>query len=205
MSNLFTLHYLPCIAWFQHFVRLTNCTLEQFDNYNKQTYRNRCKILGANGELDLIIPIKKNGSKQLYASIAIENDFDWRNQHWQSIQSAYGKSAYFEFYADYFIRIYKDPAIVNLYEFNLALLKVVLKCLKQEQQLFFTNVYIADSSNPNDFREKFNTKIKLRESELLAPVVYWQVFEEKFGSVQNLSILDLLFNVGPESLSLLKK
>ena len=205
MSNLFTLHYLPCIAWFQHYVRLPDCTLEKFDHYNKQTYRNRCKILGANGELDLIIPVKKNGAKQLYASIAIENDFDWRSQHWQSIQSAYGKSAYFEFYTDYFIRIYKDNTIESLYEFNLTVLKLILKCLKLEQPLQFSSAYISETTEMIDFRFNFNPKNKSRENELITPIQYWQVFEEKFGRIQNLSILDLLFNLGPDSLSLLKK
>ncbi len=205
MSHLFTLHYLPCIAWFQHYVRYPESCIELHDNYNKQTYRNRCKILAANGALDLIIPIKKKSSKQLYTTIELEFDFDWRSQHWQSIQSAYGKSAFFEFYADSFAKIYEDVSIKTLYAFNLQLLELVFKCLKMQQSISYTTTYSNEITTSLDFRGKYNPKNVNRANELLQPIVYWQVFEEKFGTIQNLSILDLLFNAGPESLSLLKK
>ena len=205
MSHLQTLHYLPCIAWFQHIANAPDFVLEKQDNYNKQTYRNRCKILAANGVLDLIVPVKKNNTSDLYIDLELENDFNWKKQHWQSIQSAYGKSAFFEFYEDRFSRLYLHSQHSHLYAFNLDLIQLLLRSLKLDSKIGFSTAYEINPENAIDLRTSFSPKNKNSETELLRPIAYWQVFEDKFGKTHNLSIIDLLFNAGPESIAILRK
>jgi hypothetical protein len=205
MSHLLTLHYLPCIAWFQRIANEPDFMLEKLDNYNKQTFRNRCKILAANGVLDLIVPVKKNNTSDLYIDLELENDFNWKKQHWQSIQSAYGKSAFFEFYEDRFSKLYLQTQHSNLYAFNLDLVQLLLRSLKLDSKIGFSTAYEINPENAIDLRTSFSPKNKNSETELLKPIAYWQVFEDKFGKTHNLSIIDLLFNAGPESLAILRK
>ncbi|MFY8021505.1 MAG: WbqC family protein [Bacteroidia bacterium] len=205
MKPVFTLHYLPCIAWFQYALSFETICIEAFENYQKQSYRSRCKILSANGIQVLNIPVKQiSGEKTFISKIQIDEEIDWRKQHWQSLVSAYGKSAYFLHYKDTFEAYYKKGS-TNLFEFNLGLINLVSKLLKLPLNIEFTSEYHKDLGLEWDYRNKFIAKNKNPENELLNHKKYWQVFEEKFGFIANLSILDLLFNLGPDAKGVLLK
>jgi hypothetical protein len=204
MKPVFTLHYLPCIAWFQHALKFEEIQIEAFENYQKQTYRTRCRVLSANGVQVLNIPIKQiSGEKTLISKIQIDEEIDWRKQHWQTMISAYGKSAYFLYYRDAF-EAYFEKEESTLFEFNLGLIQLVLKCLKLNLSIEKTLEYNKNLEENLDFRNRFSAKNPNPENELLINKKYWQVFEEKFGFTPNLSILDLLFNLGPDAKSVLK-
>ncbi len=191
---LFSLHYLPSIAYISELAKHEEVLIETQENFIKQTYRNRSKILSANGILPLIIPIQ-HGDNQLISEIKTQSDTDWKRHHWQSIISAYNNSPYFLYYKDKFEIIYFDKNIHTLYEFNLKLFELCLKLVKIKTKINFTNVFVKDY-HP-DFRSQFNTKKMDTTPKDLKP--YYQVFDSKFGFQSNLSIIDLLFSQGPDS------
>jgi len=191
--------YLPPIAWFQHALTAESILIESHENYLKQTYRNRCKILSANGILDLSIPIIHQSGKQLISEILTQENEPWRKQHWQAICTAYGKSAFFLYYRDALEKFYLKSEPVKLFHYNLALLKLLLKMLKIDKQIIFTSRFEPNANHSNDLRYYFNAKGNPKPAELVREQAYFQVFAEKFPFQANLSILDLLFNVGPIS------
>lgn len=191
---LFSLHYLPSIAYISELIKHEGILIETQENFIKQTYRNRCKILSANGTLPLIIPIK-HGENQLISEIKTQLETDWKRHHWQSIISAYNNSPYFLYYRDKFEAIYFDKNIHTLYEFNIRLLELSLKLLKINIELKYTEVFVKDYEL--DFRNRFSAK--KMDFVLTEFKPYYQVFESKFGFQTNLSIIDLLFSQGPDS------
>ncbi|WP_292010625.1 WbqC family protein [Chryseobacterium sp.] len=199
MKNvLLPVFYLPPISWFSVFLDPENeVILEQFENFPKQTYRNRANIYGANGKLSLIIPIHHNGKRKM-KDIEVSESEDWRKLHWKSIKTAYQSSPYFEFYEDKFIRLFEEKE-KYLLDFNLKGLEVIQQIFKTEKAQSLNKEYIK---NPGeiDFREKFSAKIPL-EFEVEE---YYQTFSDKLGFIKDLSVLDLICNKGPESLTYLK-
>lgn len=198
-SGLFTIAYLPPIAWFQHALQCENIFIEAHENYNKQSYRNRCKILSANGVLDLSVPIIKANTKQIIKNVVTQENEPWRKIHWQAICSAYGKSAFFLYYRDDFEAIYLHNNCTQLFDLNLQFIQLIFRLLKINCALQFTHKYDESSVDTRDFRNSFQAKNPILGSELLVQTNYYQVFAEKFPFQPNLSILDLLFNVGPIS------
>lgn len=200
MNNkiLLPIFYLPPISWFSVFLDPENeITFEQFENFPKQTYRNRAVIYGANGKLPLIIPIKHTGKREL-KDIEISFAEDWQKLHWKSIKTAYQSTPYFEYYEDKLKTIF-DEKVDSLIEFNLKALKVVLNILKTEKEYILTEEYFKNPES-KDFRETFSAK---SESETVFPE-YYQSFSAKNGFLKDLSILDLICNIGPESLTYIK-
>lgn len=174
--------------------------IEQNDYYQKQTLRNRTYIHGANGKLLLSVPIRHLGKTghQHYSEVEIENSFAWQKQHWKSIQSAYRSSPYFEFYEDDISIFYKNKFSL-LYVFNKAYFELLLKLLGWNPKVHYTESY-ENLTNVKDIRSQIDKK----EVNNKLVLKYTQVFEDKNGFIPNLSILDLLFNEGPNTLSLLK-
>lgn len=203
-SVLLSTAYLPSIAWFQHALSGEEFHLESQENYVKQSYRNRAKILTANGVLDLIIPVSHNKEKQLITEICLNENEAWRKQHWQAICSAYGKSAFFLYYRDAFEHLYFGSNQKTLFDWNNDLIKLLIKLLKLELQPQFTKEFEKEALNKTDLRNAFKAKGNPPVEELLFTKKYYQVFAEKFEFVPNLSVLDLLFNVGPISGDYLK-
>lgn len=200
MNNkiLLPIFYLPPISWFSVFLNPENeITFEQFENFPKQTYRNRAIIYGANGKLPLIIPIKHTGKREL-KDIQISYVEDWQKIHWKSIKTAYQSTPYFEYYEDKLKAIF-DEKIDSLLEFNLKTLKIVLDILKTEKEFTLTEEYFKNPELEN-YREKFSAKTE-SETEMAQ---YYQSFSDKNGFIKDLSILDLICNIGPESLTYLK-
>ncbi len=199
MKNvLLPVFYLPPVSWFSVFLDPENeIIFEQFENFPKQTYRNRANIYGANGKLSLIIPISHTGKREL-KDIEISYREDWRALHWKSIKTAYQSSPYFEFYEDKLRKIFELKE-KSLLDFNLKALEIVQQILKTEKAYSLNTEYIKNPEAVN-FREKFNAKIP-SENSLEA---YYQTFSDKMGFLNDLSVLDLLCNKGPESLTYIK-
>lgn len=192
---------------------------EQADHYVKQTYRNRCIIAGDDGPIALTIPVSAperlaDGSTPLGLSktptgqVLISDHGDWRHQHWQAIVSAYKSSPYFDYYVDDFHAVFHGEFAL-LADFNAALRNFVLESLdlhptitvNSEHYLSKNDGFIEDSQ---DFRETIRPKIPYSTDPTFHPVPYWQVFASRHGFLPNLSIIDLLFNMGPGSRLILK-
>ena len=175
--------------------------LEQFDSYEKQTYRNRCNIQTANGISVLSIPVEKfSGVKMLTRDIRISEHDNWQLQHWRSIESAYNSSPFFEYYKDDFLPFYEKKWSF-LWDFNFQLQSKVLELFDLQPNLEFTdNYHLILNEGVIDLRESIHPK-KASQNENLKS--YYQVFEQRFGFQKNLSIIDLLFNMGNESILIL--
>ena len=198
MKVLLPLFYLPPISWFSVFLQQdAEVTLEQFENFPKQTYRNRTVIYGANGRLALIIPILHNGKKTIN-EIEVSQRENWQKLHWKSIKNAYQSSPYFEFYEDQLAQIFTFET-QSLFQFNLNALQIIQKILKTEKA-YSLNEEFTKTPAEVDFRNKFSAK---KESEFEMEE-YYQTFSDKLGFEKDISILDLICNKGPESLTYLR-
>lgn len=198
MKVLLPLFYLPPISWFSVFLQHdSEVTLEQFENFPKQTYRNRTVIYGANGKLALIIPVLHNGKKTIN-EIEVSQRENWQKLHWKSIKNAYQSSPYFEFYEDQLAQIFTFET-QSLFQFNLNALQIIQKILKTEKA-YSLNEEFTKTPAEVDFRNKFSAK---KESEFEMEE-YYQTFSDKLGFEKDISILDLICNKGPESLTYLR-
>lgn len=199
MQNiLLPVFYLPPISWFSEFLNPENeVVFEQFETFPKQTFRNRTNIYGANGKLSLIIPINHNGSRE-FKNTEMSYREDWQKLHWKSIKTAYQSSPYFEYYEDKLIKLFENKEKFLL-EFNIKSIKIILDILKTEKAYSLNKEYIKNPEEVN-FREKFSAKIP-SEYEMDE---YYQTFSDKMGFLNDLSIVDLICNKGPESMTYLK-
>lgn len=192
--------YFPNIA---HFVAISNAKhihLEVCDNYQKQSYRNRTEIYAANGKLALTVPVTYTQKhRQLYKEVKIANEENWQQLHLKSLQSAYRMSPFFEFYIDDLIPLFEKRYNFIL-DFNLNCFEVVLACLQMQPTIFETSRFEKHPENKKDFRD-----LVKRNSEVITLKPYMQVFTQKHGFIPNLSILDLLFNEGPNTELYLKR
>lgn len=199
MQNiLLPVFYLPPISWFSVFLDPENTVVfEQYESFPKQTFRNRTNIYGANGKLSLIIPINHTG-KRIMKDIEISYRENWLALHWKSIKTAYQSSPYFEFYEDKFKELYEVKE-KYLLDFNIKSIETVQKILKTEKAQSLNEEYIKIPEEIN-FREHFSAKTPSQfEME-----EYYQTFTDKHGFLKDLSILDLICNKGPESLTYIK-
>ena len=194
--------YFGPISQFVALVKAEEMLLEVEDNYQKQTYRNRMYIYGANGKLSLNIPVKHSkatGKRQKYKEVKIENSFNWQKQHWRSLQNVYRTSAFFEFYEDEFQPLYEKKHKFLL-DLNLECLDLVLNCLDSGFHYEKTEAYVTHPEKCYDGR----TLVQAKRKQEISFQPYPQVFQDRFGFLTNLSILDLLFNEGPGALNYLK-
>ncbi len=188
--------YLPNIQYMAWVVSQKEISLITDNPYQKQTFRNRTEIYGANGKLKLTIPIvhKKTKERQIDKKVSIHYENGWQKDHWKSLEAAYRSSPFFEFYEDDFYPFYHQK-FEKLMDYNIALIEKILSLIEAEVKLIlkgkaayeFNDLIIAKN---HDKRENTN---------------YNQVFQSKHGFISNLSILDLLFNLGPQSLEYLKQ
>lgn len=193
--------YFPTVV---HFVAIANAetvTFEAADNFQKQTFRNRMYVYGANGKLLLNIPVKHNKDKQktLYKHIEIENVEDWQKQHWRSIVSAYKSSPFFEYYEDDLKDLFTTPQTC-LYNLNIEIFKRICDCIELDVKIDYTSSFEVSTTTHTDLRHLVNSK---KETPIQLEK-YTQVFGDKYGYLDNLSILDLLFNEGPNALNYLE-
>lgn len=191
--------YLGPIQYFTKFL-MGEVVIEKHESYSKQSYRNRCRIVAANGIENLTIPvIKPNGNNTLVKDVLIDNSRKWQQQHWRTFVAAYNKTPFFEYYADDFALLY-EKEVGFLVDFNDALLKLVLSSINIEASYSYSKTYNKEIQN--DFRELIHPKV-MNSDTAFKNVEYFQVFKSRHGFVPNLSIVDLLFNCGPESILVL--
>jgi len=202
---ILSIAYFPNIHYFTKIIAYDSIKIEYNENYQKQSYRNRCTILSANGPLNLIIPVIKNHvNKILIKDVKIDNQKKWKSQHWNAICSAYRNSPYFEFY-EHEVKSLIFSNEENLFKFNLTIIKKILELLEIEKKLTLTDSFLKEYLNSDDFRYKIHPKINFIEiDDRFCPLKYLQVYNYKFEFVPNLSILDLIFNMGPESVLILE-
>lgn len=201
-SAIIELQYFPSVSFFAVLQQFDKVLIEQHDNYQKRTYRNRCHIASANGLLRLSVPLEKGKNSQLNVrEVKIANDYNWQTQHWQTIQSAYGNAPYFEYYKDEILPIFQQE-YTFLFDLNLALLDVIRDLLIHEMPYQLTDSYEQKNDTFTDFRNQFTPKFHSNQE--IKPKPHTQLFLDKNGFIPNLSILDLLFCKGPESLLYLR-
>ena len=192
--------YLAPIEYYVVLANSERILLEQHEYYQKQSYRNRCRIATANGIIDLSIPVDSAGKTPI-RDIRISDHNNWQTLHWRSIETAYNSSPFFEYYADDF-RPFFEKKWLFLWDFNLALFNKTLELLDIETKIELTEQYKPETcDNFLDLRAAIHPKKEI--SLLLKP--YYQVFETKFGFMPNMSIIDLLFNMANEAQLILKK
>ena len=200
--------YLPPVHYFTKLFAYPQVMIEQMDHYVKQTYRNRCVIAAPDGPLALTIPtVKPDTEKCPLRDIRISDHGNWRHLHWNALCSAYNHTPYFEYYRDDFAPFYEQKPYTFLVDYNEALIQLVCSLIDLTSQLSRTTTYQTESpTGVDDFRELIHPKrIATEVDPMFQPVPYYQVFQERLGFLPNLSIADLLFNMGPESLLVLKQ
>ena len=189
--------YLPPISFFTAIKNGGDVLIEQYDNYCKQTYRNRCVIATAGGKQTLTIPVvKPDGPKQLMKDVRISDHGDWRHQHWNALESAYMNSPFFMYYQDDF-RPFYEKKYDFLLDFNTELTLRIMELAGIKKDLRMTGSYGNKESGNQGFTD-LRHLIEPGKGEPDNPKSYWQVFKQKYGFLPNLSAVDLLFNMGPE-------
>lgn len=201
---LSTAYFAP-VHFYARYIAHNNIFIEQFEHFNKQTYRNRAVILGGNGSIALIVPvIKGRGLKILIKDLKISYEMNWQRNQWQTIVSAYNSSPYFEYYVDE-IQPFFEKKEKYLLDLNQAINQTICEILEIENKTTLTNSFEEVPEKTLNFREIISPKNKTIPDTNFRPAEYTQVFSEKFGFTPNLSILDLLFNEGPNSFTILEK
>lgn len=199
--------YLAPIEYYTKLLAYDKVYIEQYDHYIKQTYRNRCTIAAPDGELALSIPtVKPDTLKCPMRDIRISDHGNWRHLHWNAIESAYNHTPFFEYYKDDF-RPFYEKKYEFLADFNEELCLLICSLIDMQPHMERTQEYhIEFASDETDFRERIHPKKDFHlEDTAFFPQPYYQVFQEKLGFLPNLSIIDLLFNMGPESLLTLQQ
>lgn len=206
MKSLLSSAYWPNLHYFYYVLHSETVCVEQFENYQKQSFRNRTQILSANGTLDLSIPITKSHSKELSKDVRISYKENWQQKHWRAIISAYKNSPYFEHFENEIAHFYSGKFDLLL-DFNLQQLELLLKILRIKKNITRSERYEKEAVSFLDLREKIHPKIDfITDKHTLETLSkpYYQTFETKFEFIPNLSILDLLFNKGLETLNYLE-
>lgn len=200
MVPVLPINYFPPISYFVVLAQNKSVLIEKNEHFIKQSFRNRMEIFGVNGKLSLTIPLhRKSREKKMITNVSICNDTPWQAHHWKSIANAYRATPYFEYYEDKFLPLFLEEKN-DLWEFNLEILKLLMALIGIDTSIEFTSDFEKNIPQ-GDFRSAFSAKAP----QLLNAERYIQTFEEKMGFLNDLSILDALFNMGPETLSYLKR
>ena len=200
-------YYLPSCFWapIQYFTKVLQAKkiiLEQHENYVKQTYRNRCNIFTANGAMTLSVPVeKRHGEKTPIRDVRIDYSEHWQHTHWKALVAAYNSSPFFDYYICDLRPIYEHKEVF-LFDLNEKTLRIALELIGLKTDIGYTDRF--EQHYPcNDFRQSISPKTKGTDK-TFKPQNYYQVFSPRHGFAANLSILDLLCNEGPNSISVLQ-
>ncbi len=205
LPALIELQFLPGVRYFALLAKYPLVVLEQQEHYVKGSYRNRCLIAGVNRVQTLSVPLRKGKNRQApIREVQIAYDEAWQAAHWQAIRSAYGRAPFFEHYADELFPFFKEKKYQRLWDFNFDLLSLLIKICGLQTEMKLSEKYESSPSELIDYRGKIHPK-KLAPRELQTPVRYSQVFEDRHGFIENLSVLDLIFCEGPAAANILKK
>lgn len=197
--------YLPPVSYFSKLYAYEKICVERFDHYMKQSYRNRCVIASAAGPLSLTIPTEKSEDpKCLMKDVRISDHGNWRHVHWNAFVAAYKQSPFFDYYADEFHEFF-EKRYSFLFDFNSELCNWLCEQLDMHPVVAWSDDFIVDTAGMDDFREQIHPKKRLQTDDAsFKAVPYYQVFQEKQGFQPDLSVADLLFNMGPEGLLVLR-
>ena len=207
MKAILATTYFGPVQWYQKLNRFGSVLIEQHEHFLKQTFRNRCIIATTQGVQALTVPVEKAPSNlpegRLIKDVRISNHGKWRSEHWNALQSAYGESPFFEYYEDD-IRPFFEDRWEYLLDFNMAITEKMCVLLDIHPHITLTESY--QNSLPfgegwggaSDFRPIIHPKHPQPDPDF-NPKPYYQVYQERFGFQPNLSVLDLLFNMGNEA------
>ncbi len=196
MQVLLSTTYFGPVQWYQKLHRADVVLIEQCESFQKQTYRNRCLIATTNGVQTLTVPVER-GSSSLIRDMRISDHGNWRHLHWMALQSAYGESPFFEYYQDD-IRPFFEKRWDYLMDYNEAICQKMCELIDIEAKVERTSEFVLEPDNLADMRTAINPKHPAPDADF-TPKHYYQVYAQKHGFLPNLSVLDLLFNMGPES------
>jgi hypothetical protein len=209
--------YFGPIQWYQKLNRFDRCIIEQYDSYQKQTFRNRCIIATANGPQVLTVPVEHetiNNKQEIIKTkdLRISDHNQWRRVHWNALVSAYSESPFFDYYVDD-IRPFFEKKYAFLVDFNEEIRQTICGLIDIHPHVEYSSFYSppmqestihsphlqGGAGGGSDFRDVIHAKHPQPDPDFESRP-YWQVFQHKIGFRPNLSILDLLFNMGPESI-----
>lgn len=199
--------YLGPIQYYSKFVSYDKIVLEKFEHFPKQTYRNRCIIYSANGLLTISIPVCRGPELKIYTKdVRIDYSMNWQKIHFKAIESAYRCSPFYEFYIDEYISFY-EKKYEFLFDFNMEIIYKSLAILGIPKTIETSPSYTQEVSvNCLDFRDSIHPKKRMFVADpSFDPPSYHQVFETKYDFKENLSIIDLIFNTGPEAVNHLRQ
>ncbi len=206
LEILISTSYFPPLEYMAELVHAKKATLDIHETYSKQTWRNRCTILSGNGPVNLSIPVEKpNGNATKTVDVIISRHYTWRKNHWRTIHSAYRNAPFFIYYNDLVEQLIMDEKQTRLHELNKNILQALLDEMNVDVSLHTTSEFIREPAGFKDLRFCISPKQRERaayQTPGFSP--YYQIFEDRFGFVPNLTILDLLFNLGPDSAEYLK-
>lgn len=203
--------YLAPIPYYACLMHASQVQLEACEHYHKQTYRNRCRVAASHGALDLTLPVIAANHQDI-RTVEIDYAKPWQRQHWLSLEAAYRGTPFFEYYQDDLKPFYQQQDIKYLFDFNLALQHCICDLLDLHPQVLLTQDFVAPTTHSSvipttdlreatlDLREAIHPKKTLPKDLLYEARKYTQVFEAQHGFISDLSIVDLLFNMGPESI-----
>jgi len=197
MQVLLSTTYFGPVQWYQKLHRADVVHIEKWESFIKQTYRNRCLIATTNGVQALTVPVER-GTSPLIKDIRISDHGNWRHLHWMALQSAYGESPFFEYYQDD-IRPFFEKRWDFLLDYNEAICQKMCELIDIQPKIEYSSDFVAEPKDKTDYRLAINPKHPAPDTDF-TPKSYYQVYSTKHGFLPNLSVLDLLFNMGPESI-----
>ncbi len=181
--------------------QFSNIKIEQYESYQKMSFRNRCMVAGSNGVVNLSVPLEKGrGQKELMKDVRISHSANWQVQHWRTIESCYSRSPFFEFYRDAVWGLLEKKE-TYLLDLNMRILAWLQTILKYPGDISLTDGF--HKTHPAGITDLRNTMLPKNSQRAANHIRYTQVFEDRIGFIPNLSILDLLFCCGPKTVSIL--
>lgn len=193
---LFAIHYGGNLAYYRALIAAEEVVFDIHEHFPKQTFRNRLEILGPNGRHKLVIPTIKKGDRRPMGEVMISYEENWQKDHWKSLEAAYRRSPYFEFYEHRFRPLYQEKT-ERLIDLNLQMHQLILELCDLELSHQLSSEYLEPETVDQDYRLALNQKGNSPDGSTATE--YLQVFSDRHAFMPNLSMLDALFNLGPRT------